>query len=49
MRKLLPHRELQELTCIPQKLNSAVDGIEELFVCFTADDRKEVPSPAIKA
>ena len=29
MRKLLPRRELQQLTCIPRKLNSAVDGVEE--------------------
>ena len=28
MRKLLPPRELQQLTCIARKLNSA-DGIEE--------------------
>ena len=29
MRKLLPHHELQQLTCIARKLNSAVDGVEE--------------------
>ena len=29
MRKLLPRRELQQLTCIAWKLNSTVDGIEE--------------------